>query len=294
MSVFELEFPNPVLLASGVLGISSHLFKRIEKLGAGGIVTKSIGSSPRKGYENPTVVELEYGILNAMGLPNPGVDYFLEEIKDLSLKIPLIVSIFGKNSEEFVNIAQKLENHCDALELNLSCPHADMYGMAIGQDEQTVYKITKDVKKSVEIPVIVKLTPNVDDIVPIAKSAERGGADGITAINTLKGMAVDIEMEQPILANVYGGLSGRCIKPVALRCVYDVYKNVSVPVIGVGGISSAEDAIEFIMCGASLVGIGSAAKDLSVFKEIPEGIENFLKKKNYTLGEIIGKATKNI
>jgi len=294
MRVFELEFPNPVLLASGVLGISSYLFKRIEKLGAGGIVTKSIGISPRKGYENPTVMELDYGVLNAMGLPNPGVDYFLEEIKDISLKIPLIVSIFGKNSEEFVKIAKKLENYCDALELNLSCPHADEYGMAIGQDEKIVYKITKDVKKSVEIPVIVKLTPNVDDIVRIARSAENGGADGITAINTLKALAIDIDIEKPILKNVYGGLSGRCIKPVALRCVYDIYRNVKVPVVGVGGISSPEDAIEFIMCGASLVGIGSAARDLNVFKNVSEGIENFLKKKNYTLEEIIGKATKNI
>lgn len=294
MRVFELEFPNPVLLASGVLGISSYLFKRIEKLGAGGIVAKSIGILPRKGYENPTIVELDYGMLNAMGLPNPGVDYFLEEIKDISLKIPLIVSIFGKNSEEFVKIAKKLENYCDALELNLSCPHADEYGMAIGQDEKIVYKITKDVKKSVEIPVIVKLTPNVDDIVRIAKSAENGGADGITAINTLKALAMDIDMEKPILKNVYGGLSGRCIKPVALRCVYDIYKSVKIPVIGVGGIASPEDAIEFIMCGASLVEIGSAAKDLNVFKEVPDGIENFLKKKNYTLKNIIGKATKNI
>jgi len=294
MRVFELEFPNPVLLASGVLGISSYLFKRIEKLGAGGIVTKSIGILPKKGYENPTIVELDYGMINAMGLPNPGVDHFLEEIKDVSLKIPLIVSIFGKNSEEFVKIAKKLENYCDALELNLSCPHADEYGMAIGQDEKIVYKITKDVKKSVEIPVIVKLTPNVDDIIRIARSAENGGADGITAINTLKALAIDIDMEKPILKNVYGGLSGRCIKPVALRCVYDIYKNVKIPVIGVGGISSADDAIEFIMCGASLVGIGSAARDLNVFKDISEGVENFLKEKNYALGEIIGKATKNI
>jgi len=294
MRVFELEFPNPVLLASGVLGISSYLFKRIEKLGAGGIVTKSIGILPKKGYENPTIVELDYGMLNAMGLPNPGVDYFLEEIKDISLKIPLIVSIFGKNSEEFVKIAKRLENYCDALELNLSCPHAESYGMAIGQDEKIVYKITKDVKKSVEIPVIVKLTPNVDDIVRIARSAENGGADGITAINTLKALAIDIDMEKPILKNVYGGLSGRCIKPVALRCVYDIYKNVKIPVIGVGGISSADDAIEFIMCGASLVGIGSAARDLNVFKDISEGVEDFLKKKNYTLKNIIGKATKNI
>lgn len=294
MRVFELEFPNPVLLASGVLGISSYLFKRIEKLGAGGIVTKSIGILPKKGYENPTIVELDYGMLNAMGLPNPGVDYFLEEIKDISLKIPLIVSIFGKNSEEFVKIAKKLENYCDALELNLSCPHADEYGMAIGQDEKIVYKITKDVKKSVEIPVIVKLTPNVDDIVRIARSAENGGADGITAINTLKALAINIEIEKPILKNIYGGLSGRCIKPVALRCVYDIYKNVKIPVIGVGGIASPEDAIEFIMCGASLVGIGSAARDLNVFKDIPKGVENFLKKKDYTLKNIIGKATKNI
>lgn len=294
MRVFGIEFRNPVLLASGVLGISGHLFKRIEKMGAGGIVTKSIGISPRKGYENPTIVELDYGILNAMGLPNPGVDHFLEEIKDLNLSIPLIVSIFGKDSEEFMKIAKKLENYCDALELNLSCPHAENYGMSLGQDKNIVYKITKDVKKTVEIPVIVKLTPNVDDIVKIAIAAERGGADGITAINTLKGMAVSIEMEKPILKNIYGGLSGRCIKPVALRCVYDIYRNVKVPVIGVGGITSAEDALEFIMCGASLVEIGTAARDLNVFRRISEGIEKFLRKKNYTLEEITGKITKNI
>ncbi|MEA1993421.1 MAG: dihydroorotate dehydrogenase [Euryarchaeota archaeon] len=294
MNIFGCDFPNPVLLASGVLGISRELFLRLEKLRIGGIVTKSIGLTPRKGYESPTVVELEYGVINAMGLPNPGVDKFIEEIEDLNLKIPLIVSIFGKNSEEFVKIAQKLEPYVNAIELNFSCPHAEKYGMAIGQDKESVYAITKHVKEAVDTPILAKLTPNVNDIVPIAKAVERGGADGITAINTLKALAVSIEMERPILKNVYGGLSGRSIKPIALRSVYDIYKNVSIPVIGVGGISSAKDALEFMFCGASLVEVGTAARDLTVFKEIADGIEKFLKKKNYTAETIIGRATKNI
>ncbi len=294
MKLFGCTFPTPVLPASGVLGISRDLFLRLESLGVGGIVTKSIGLEPRDGYENPTVVELDCGVINAMGLPNPGVHAFIEEIKDIKLKIPLIVSIFGKNREEFVKLAQKLESHCDALELNLSCPHAKEYGMSIGQDSEAVHAITESVKNAVDIPVIVKLTPNVDDIVPIAKAAERGGADGITAINTVKALAVNVEMKRPILQNIYGGLSGKCIKPIALRCVYDIYTKIDIPVIGVGGISSTEDAVEFFMCGASLVQIGTAAQEITVFSRVSQGIEGYLKTHSCSLPDIIGSATKNI
>ncbi|MFQ6088235.1 MAG: dihydroorotate dehydrogenase [Candidatus Methanofastidiosia archaeon] len=291
MELFGLKFKNPILTASGILGISQKLFRRLEKAGCGGIVTKSIGLKPGAGYKNPTVVELEYGLINAMGLPNPGIDAFISEIEDLKLKIPLIVSIFGRDGKEFSKLAKELEDKCDALELNVSCPHTKI--LEIGQHSEAVFKVTKTVRDSCEIPILVKLTPNVTDIVKVAKQAEKGGADGITAINTLKALAIDIEAEKPILSNIYGGLSGKCIKPVALRCVYDIYKNVDIPIVGVGGISCFTDVLEFLMCGASLVQVGTFLKDgIEIFEELKSGVERFLKEKNYTYEDLIGRAVK--
>ena len=180
---------------------------RIFNCGAGAVVTKSIGLEPKDGYSNPTVVELENGILNAMGLPNPGIDDYGNEIREIKkLKIPVIGSIFGKNSKEFVELASEMENYgADAIELNMSCPHAKGYGLEIGSDTKLVEDITNKVKKSIKIPVFVKLSSNLVDIAEIAKSAEMGGADGIVAINTVKAMKIDIEIKMPVLSNKVGG-----------------------------------------------------------------------------------------
>ena len=269
--------------------------ERIFNCGAGGIVTKSIGLKPRQGYPNPTVIELEHGILNAMGLPNPGIDLFEEEIRKLKhLNIPVIGSIFGSNSNEFVEIAKKMQSYSvDALELNMSCPHAKGYGLEIGYDPKLVKDITSKVKQSVQIPVFVKISPNLPDIIDIAKSAERGNADGIVAINTVKAMKIDLELKMPVLANKIGGYSGKAIKPIGVRCVYEISKNVDIPVIGVGGITTGEDALEYIMAGASAIQIGSAIyyRGIDVFKKICDEMEIWMKDHGYkNISELIGVA----
>lgn len=271
--------------------------ERIFNCGAGAIVTKSIGLKPRKGYPNPTVIELEHGLLNAMGLPNPGIEEFRDEIKNLKQSnIPIIGSIFGSNSKEFVEIAEKMQSYgADALELNMSCPHAKGYGLEIGSDPKLVMEITSKVKESTEIPVFVKISPNLMNIVDIAKSAEKGNADGIVAINTVKAMKIDLELKIPVLANKIGGYSGKAIKPIGIRCVYEISKNVDIPVIGVGGITTGEDALEYIMAGASALQIGSAIyyRSVDVFKKICDEIETWTKDQGYKeLSELIGVAHK--
>ena len=271
--------------------------ERIFNCGAGAVVTKSIGLRPREGYANPAVVELEHGILNAMGLPNPGIKEFEGEIKKLKkLKIPVIGSIFGSNSNEFTELGKKMQNYgADALELNMSCPHAKGYGLEIGSDAELVKEITSNVKESTNIPVFVKISPNLMDIVDIAKSAEKGNADGIVAINTVKAMKIDLELKMPVLANKIGGYSGKAIKPIGVRCVYEISKNVDIPVVGVGGITTGEDVLEYIMAGASAVQIGSGIyyRGVDVFKKTCGEIENWMKDHGYkNLSELIGAAHK--
>jgi len=269
--------------------------ERIFNCGAGAIVTKSIGLKPREGYPNPTVIELEHGLLNAMGLPNPGIEEFGDEIKKLKhFNVPIIGSIFGSNSREFVELAKKMQSYgADALELNMSCPHAKGYGLEIGSDPKLVMDITLKVKESTEIPIFVKISPNLMNIVDIAKSAEKGNADGIVAINTVKAMKIDLELKMPVLANKIGGYSGKAIKPIGIRCVYEISKNVDIPVIGVGGITTGEDALEYIMVGASALQIGSAIyyRGLDVFKKICDEIETWMKDHGHkNLSELIGVA----
>ena len=269
--------------------------ERIFNCGAGAIVTKSIGLKSRDGYPNPTVIELEHGILNAMGLPNPGIEEFGEEIKKLKRLNTLIIgSIFGSNSNEFVELAKKMQSYgADALELNMSCPHAKGYGLEIGSDPKLVIDIISKVKESTEIPVFVKISPNLMNIVDIAKSAEKGNADGIVAINTVKAMKIDLELKMPVLANKIGGYSGKAIKPIGIRCVYEISKNIDIPVIGVGGITTGEDALEYIMVGASALQIGSAIyyRGVDVFKKICNEIEIWMKDHGCkNLSELIGVA----
>jgi len=269
--------------------------KRIFESDAGAVVTKSIGLKPREGYPNPTVIELEHGILNAIGLSNPGIDNFEEEIKTLKKsKIPVIGSIFGSTTREFMKVADKMEKYgANALELNMSCPHAKGYGLEIGSRPELVKKITFNVKKTVEIPVFVKISPNLSDIVKIAKSAEKGNADAIVAINTVKAMKIDLDLRKPVLSNKIGGYSGKAIKPIGVRCVYEISRNINIPVIGVGGITTGEDAIEYFMAGATAVQIGSGIyyRDLDVFKKINTEIKKWMKNNGYKkLSEIIGVA----
>jgi len=269
--------------------------KRIFESDAGAVVTKSIGLKPREGYPNPTVIELEHGILNAIGLSNPGIDNFEEEIKTLKKsKIPVIGSIFGSTTKEFIKVADKMEKYgANALELNMSCPHAKGYGLEIGSRPELVKKITFNVKKTVEIPVFVKISPNLTDIVKIAKSAEKGNADAIVAINTVKAMKIDLDLKKPVLSNKIGGYSGKAIKPIGVRCVYEISRNINIPVIGVGGITTGEDAIEYFMAGATAVQIGSGIyyRDLDVFKKINTEIKKWMKNNGYKkLSEIIGVA----
>ena len=293
--ISSLKLSNPTILASGLMDEDAGSMKRVFKNGAGGIVTKSIGLKPREGYANPTVVELEHGILNAMGLPNPGINNFGDEIKILKqLKIPVIGSIFASNASEFVELTKKMENYgADAIELNMSCPHAKGYGLEIGSDPKLVNEITSKVKKSTDIPVFVKISPNLINIVEIAKSAEKANADGIVAINTIKAMKIDLELKRPVLANKVGGYSGKAIKPIGVRCVYEIAKNVDIPVLGVGGITTGQDALEYIIAGASAVQIGSGIyyRGLDIFKKICDEIENWMKDHNYkNLSELIGVA----
>ena len=210
------------------------------KGGAGAVVTKSVGVEPRAGYSNPTVVQAESGLINAMGLPNPGIDVYAEEIKfsKTILRVPVIVSVFGYSAEEYAAVAKEGgEAGADAVELNVSCPHVKQTGAEIGQSPKFLSEVVQKVKAAINKPLIVKLSPNVADITVLAQAAVEAGADALTAVNTLKAMAIDAETMRPILSNVKGGLSGAAIKPVALRCVYDIHEQFDVPIIGCGGVT---------------------------------------------------------
>ena len=258
ISVGGVPLKNHCILAAGVLGTTGSSLARALANGAGGVVTKSIGPCPCEGHPGPCVVEVEGGLLNAMGLPNPSRD-FVGEVAPLAGK-PVIVSIYGGDPGEFRMVASWFGGIAAAFELNLSCPHAEGYGAALGANADLVEECTRAVS-SLGTPTWVKLTPNVADITLCGKAAERGGASAIVAINTLKAMRISTELKRPVLGNRYGGLSGKAVFPVAIRCVYDLYDACSIPIIGCGGISAAEDVIEMMMAGASAVQIGTAVKD---------------------------------
>jgi dihydroorotate dehydrogenase (NAD+) catalytic subunit len=290
-----LELPNPTILASGILGYSSESFSRVVKAGAGAVVTKSVGIAPRVGYPNPTIAQSRSGLINAMGLPNPGIETYVEEIKfsKTILAVPLIVSIFGYTSEEYAAVSKRaVDAGADAVELNVSCPHVKQTGAEIGQNPKLLSEIVENVKAKINKPVIVKLSPNVTDITLLAKASIEAGADALTVINTLKAIAIDIETQQPILSNVTGGLSGEAIKPVALRCVYDIAEQYKVPIIGCGGVSNWHDAVEFFLAGASAVQIGTAVADnVEIFGAVTKGVESYLRRKHYAnVKEIVGLA----
>jgi len=295
VEIAGLKLANPTMLAAGILGMSGLSLKSVIDAGAGAVVTKSLGLKPREGYPNPTVVQVDCGLLNAMGLPNPSIRYFAEEISEAKeTGVPIIVSLYGFSSEEFVNVAKDaVEAGADALELNVSCPHVEKTGAEIGQSPELVAEVVKSVKNNVDKPVFVKLTPNIASIAEVAKAAAEAGADAITAINTVRAMAINVETGRPILSNKIGGLSGPAIKPIAVRCVYEIYREVKVPVIGCGGITTWRDAVEFMLAGASTVQIGTAVafKGLNVFRSVTRGIDNYLKEKGFrSVKEIVGLA----
>jgi len=294
--VADLELGNPTALASGILGYSPESLQRIAEAGAGAVVTKSVGLKPRMGYPNPTVVQANCGIINAMGLPNPGIAEYASEISFTKtiIHVPLIVSVYGYSAEEYAEVAKAaVEAGADAVELNVSCPHVKETGSEIGQNPKLLTQVICQVKTVTSKPVIVKLSPNVTDVVELAQAATKAGADALTAVNTVRAIAIDAETALPVLSNTRGGLSGPAIKPIALRAVYDIYEQVKTPIIGCGGVTTWQDAVEFLLAGASAVQIGTAIaqKDPAVFKAVNRGIQAYLKKKNYrSVKEIVGQA----
>jgi dihydroorotate dehydrogenase (NAD+) catalytic subunit len=295
ISLAGLEIANPTILASGILGYSAQSLNRVAKGGAGAVVTKSIGIAPRMGYSNPTVVQAESGLINAMGLPNPGIEVYAEEIRfsKTVLRVPVIVSVFGYSAEEYAAVAKKaVEAGADAVELNVSCPHVKQTGAEIGQSPKLLGEVVQTVKAAINKPLIVKLSPNVADITVLAKEAIESGADALTAVNSVKAVAIDVETMRPVLSNVKGGLSGPAIKPLALRCVWDLAEAFEVPIIGCGGVADWRDAVEFFLAGASAVQIGTAvAEDTAAFQAINKGVESYLRKKSFgSVKEIVGLA----
>ena len=266
---------NHLILAAGVLGTCGSSLARMLRLGAGGVVTKSIGPEPRDGHAGPCFSQMEGGLLNAMGLPNPSHE-FVQELEHLTRE-PVIISIFGGNPDEFVEVAKWFLDKACAFELNVSCPHAQGYGAQIGSNPELVHACTQAVA-GLGKPVWVKLTPNVTDIRAIGLAAERGGASAIVAINTVKALRISIPLQRPVLGHGIGGLSGPAIFPIALRCVYELHTVCSIPIIGCGGISSADDVREMMLAGAAAVQIGSAVlSSVTIFNDIaselyvPEG-----------------------
>lgn len=294
MDLAGVRLINPTMLASGILGYSADTLAEVAEGGCGGVVTKSVCLKPRIGYANPTVVQASVGLINAMGLPNPGIDKFAEEIREMKIKltVPVVASVFGFSVEEYVAVSKKaVRAGVDGVELNVSCPHVKDTGSELGQDALLLSKVVRTVKAAVEKPVLVKLTPNVTSVVELAKTAERNGADALTIMNTVRAMAIDVETGMPILANRVGGLSGLAVKPIALRHVFEVYEAVEIPILGCGGITDWRDAVEFLLAGASAVQIGTAVavKGLGVFGEVVRGIRAYMRKRGLSnVGEIVG------
>ena len=291
-----IKLPNPTILASGILGVSGEMLIRVSRAGAGAVVSKSFNRKGREGYRNPSFIEVHGGFLNALGIPNPGMEEMREEVETASKqRVPVIASVFGFDAEEFAESAMMGERGgAIAVELNVSCPHVKEVGVEIGQRPNVVAEVTQTVKSRVHVPVFVKLSPNVTDITEVARAAEGAGADAITAINTVLGTAVDVDSGFPILGGVLGGLSGPAIHPIALRAVYQIRQAVRIPIIGVGGIEDWKGAVQMVMAGASAVQIGSAvtSKGLEVFREVNTGIEKFLERKGYSsVREIVSLAS---
>jgi dihydroorotate dehydrogenase (NAD+) catalytic subunit len=296
LDIAGISLRNPGILASGFLGISQAIFERIYGEGAGAVVSKSISRYPMEGYRNPTVVVLENkSYINAVGLSNPGCESFYEEVRTND-KVPLIVSLVGSDPSDFEVMTRKLDkSRIIGFEINLSCPHVQKLGMEVGDDPQMVKSIVETTKSNTTKPVFVKVGVGSTNVIDISQAAIDAGADGITAINTIRAMKISIDNFNPILSNKVGGLSGTSIKPIAIRCVYELSKKFNVPIIGCGGVSNWADAVEFMIAGAASFQVGTAIgfDGMSIFNSINMGIVKYLERKGYqSVKELIGRSHK--
>jgi dihydroorotate dehydrogenase (NAD+) catalytic subunit len=295
-----VRLSNPLILAAGILGTGAELLERVAKAGAAAVTAKSCGPEPRAGHPNPTVLDWGHGLINAIGLANPGVEEMVAILKDAKgrlqpLGVPLIASIFADTVEGFAKVARRVsEAEPDFIEVNISCPNvAAEFGRPFAADPDSAAAVTRAVKGATHLPIVVKLSPNVSDIAKIARAVEAAGADAIAAINTVAGMVIDVHSGRSILANRVGGISGPAIKPIAVRCVYEICQAVRIPVIGIGGVATGLDVVEMIMAGAMAVGVGSAVyyRGVEVFGEILEEMVSFMAEQGYgSLADFRGMA----
>jgi dihydroorotate dehydrogenase (NAD+) catalytic subunit len=284
------------MLASGILGISQSIFERLYDENIGAVVTKSISVNPMKGYPNPTIIPLGGGsYLNAVGLSNPGVAAFSKELSE-NRNIPIMISLVGSSEKEFSKMVKVFDSlKIIGYEINLSCPHVSKMGMEVGDDPEAVNKIVRAVRMNTNKPISVKVGVGSIDVVELSRLAIEAGANIITAINTLRAMSIDIETMMPVLSNLIGGLSGNAIKPIGIRCVYEISKKLQVPVIGCGGVSSWQDVIEYMIAGASAVQIGSilGSSGPKVFNHITKDLKKYVEKKGLrNISELVGIAHK--
>lgn len=293
-TIAGVTFKNPVMTASGTFGSGMEYSEFVDLNSLGAVVTKGVANVPWEGNPTPRVAEVYGGMLNAIGLQNPGIDVFMERdipfLKQYDTKI--IVNVCGKSVEDYVEVVERLgeEPAVSMLEINVSCPNVKEGAIAFGQKADALFRITEEVKKHAKQPIIMKLSPNVTDITEMARAAEAAGADALSLINTITGMKIDIHKRKFALANKTGGMSGPAIKPVAVRMVYQTAQAVKIPIIGMGGIANAEDAIEFLLAGASAVSIG-AMNFVNPYTtvEVVKGIEDYMKKYNVeNLSDLIG------
>ena len=293
VNIAGVEFKNPVMVASGTFGSGAEYSDFVDLNRLGAVVTKGVANVPWEGNPTPRIAETYGGMLNAVGLQNPGYDLFAKRDIPYLQKYDtnIIVNVCGRTTEDYIDVVEKLgTENVDMLEINISCPNVKHGGIAFGQNPKAVEAITKAVKAVAKQPVIMKLSPNVTDITEMAKAAEAGGADALSLINTLTGMQIDVERQKFVLANKTGGLSGPAIKPVAVRMVYQVANAVNVPIIGMGGIACAKDAMEFILAGATAVSVGTANfNNPNTTIEVVEGIEDYMTRHNVEdINDLIG------
>jgi len=296
--MFGVKFDNPVFSASGTFGYGRDYEDFIKPNEIGAVVTKGTAIEEWIGNPPPRVYETASGMLNSIGLQNPGIDYFLENdlpyLKDYNAKV--IVNVVGHTQKEYEDVVKRCQGQdgIHALEINISCPNVTEGGMAFGTDPEVAYKLLSSLKEISDLPLIAKLSPNVTDITTIAKACENAGADSLSLINTLSGIAIDIKAKKTVLGNIYGGLSGPAIKPVALKMVYQVSQAVSIPIIGIGGIANGNDAIEFFLAGANAVQVGTSVfVNPNVHNDIILQIKEYLIKNNYqSINDIVGLAWK--
>ncbi|MFX0015612.1 MAG: dihydroorotate dehydrogenase [Promethearchaeota archaeon] len=302
-TIGTVKLRNPIILASGILGSTYSTLNRSFYDGFGAVTTKSIGMKLRKGYPNPSVLYIPeiQSVINAVGLANPGCDKFGKELYKIKEDVNLIISLFGSTAEEFTAVINCIRKHkinskLIAFELNLSCPHGEKFGMAVGTDPGIVKKVVKNVKNTTNVPIWAKLTPNISNISIIGEAAISEGVDALVAINTVKAMLIDVQSKKPVLGNIRGGLSGKAIKPIGLRAIYDLYEKLGpeVPLIGLGGISSWEDVVEYFLAGACAVQIGSALSNYPspkiLITQLLKGLEKYLIKEDLSLEELRGLA----